>query len=227
MRNAALAGAPAPFVESRAKRPEPASGVPAPSACIYAVALPSYAASIPDGEKALSKADDIFYREFAVIILLLFLFTVCMIFLARFIGSNAFENMQNSDRAIVQRIEPMGQVRVGDPNKTTEAPAAAAPQVAAAQPQAPATQPEAAAKAGDKVYNSACVACHAAGVAGAPKLGDKAAWEPRLAQGMDGLVSSVVKGKNAMPPKAGNPSLSEEDIRSAVKYMLEQVGVSG
>ena len=170
----------------------------------------------------MSKADDIFYREFAVIILLLFLFTVCMIFLARVIGSNAFEDMQNSNSAILQRIQPLGQVRVGDPNETAEASASEALQVAAAQPEASAP-----AKSGDAVYNGACVACHAAGVAGAPKLNDKAAWESRVAQGIDGLVNSVLNGKNAMPPKGGNASLSEQEIRSAVEYMLQQAGVSG
>ena len=170
----------------------------------------------------MSKADDIFYREFAVIILLLFLFTVCMIFLARVIGSAAFEDMQNSNSAILERIQPMGKVRIGDPNKIAAASAPEAQQVAAAQPAASAP-----AKAGDAVYSGACAACHAAGVAGAPKLDDKAAWEPRLAQGIDGLVNSVLNGKNAMPPKGGNPSLSEQEIRNAIEYMLKQAGVSG
>ncbi len=170
----------------------------------------------------MTKADDIFYREFSVIILLLFLFTLCMIFLARVIGGEAFEDMQNSNSAIMERIKPLGEVRVGDPNKIVAAAATETLQVAAAQPAAPA-----AAKSGDAVYNSACVACHAAGVAGAPKLDDKSAWETRVGLGIDGLVSSVVNGKNAMPPKGGNPSLSEEEIRSAVEYMLKQAGVSG
>ena len=170
----------------------------------------------------MSKADDIFYREFAVIILLLFLFTVCMIFLARVIGSAAFEDMQNSNSAILERIQPMGKVRMGDPNKIAAASAPEAQQAVAAQPAASAP-----AKAGDAVYSGACVACHAAGVAGAPKLDDKAAWEPRLAQGIDGLVNSVLNGKNAMPPKGGNPSLSEQEIRNAIEYMLKQAGVSG
>ncbi len=170
----------------------------------------------------MSKADDIFYREFAVIILLLFLFTLCMIFLARIIGAAAFEDMRNSNSAIIERIEPVGQVRVGDPNKVVAATATETLQVAAAQPAASAP-----AKSGDAVYNGACVACHAAGVAGAPKLDDKPAWESRIGLGIDGLVSSVVKGKNAMPPKGGNPTLSEEEIRNAVEYMLKQAGVSG
>ncbi len=174
------------------------------------------------GKKALSKADDIFYRQFAVIILLLFLFTVCMIFLARVIGSAAFEDMQNSNSAILERIKPLGEVRIGDPNKIAAAAAPEAQPVAAAQPAA-----SVAAKSGDAVYNGACVACHAAGVAGAPKLDEKAAWETRVAQGIDGLVNSVLNGKNAMPPKGGNPSLSEQDIRNAVEYMLKQAGISG
>jgi len=170
----------------------------------------------------LTKADDIFYREFSVIILLLFLFTLCMIFLARVIGADAFEDMQNSNSAIMERIKPLGEVRVGDPNKIVAAAASETLQVAAVQPAAPA-----AAKSGDAVYNGACVACHAAGVAGAPKLDDKSAWETRVGQGIDGLVSSVLNGKNAMPPKGGNPSLSEQEIRNAVEYMLKQAGVSG
>lgn len=76
---------------------------------------------------------------------------------------------------------------------------------------------------GQKVYQQACVACHAAGVAGAPKLGDKAAWAPRLGAGAAGLTASVIKGKGAMPPKAGNAALAEADIKAAVDYMLAAV----
>lgn len=103
------------------------------------------------------------------------------------------------------------------------APAAAAPATAAAAP-APAPAPAAAAPAagagnGKKVYDGACVACHASGVAGAPKLGDKGAWAPRLATGLDALTASVIKGKGAMPPKGGNASIPDADIRAAVEYM--------
>jgi cytochrome c5 len=75
---------------------------------------------------------------------------------------------------------------------------------------------------GKKVYDSTCTACHATGVANAPKLGDKAAWAPRAKQGVDALVQTVVKGKGAMPPKAGNASLSDAEIRAAVEFMLSQ-----
>jgi cytochrome c5 len=75
---------------------------------------------------------------------------------------------------------------------------------------------------GKAVYDKTCVACHAQSVAGSPKLGDKAAWAPRLQQGMDALMQSVVKGKGAMPPKAGNPALSDAEIRAAVEFMAAQ-----
>jgi cytochrome c5 len=81
----------------------------------------------------------------------------------------------------------------------------------------------AAAADGKTVYGQTCAACHASGLAGAPKIGDKAAWAPRTGAGKAGLLASVVKGKGAMPPKAGNASLTEEDIGAAIDYMLEQV----
>lgn len=73
---------------------------------------------------------------------------------------------------------------------------------------------------GKAVYDSTCVACHATGVANAPKFGDKAAWAPRVATGVDVLVKSVVTGKGAMPPKAGNAGLADADIKAAVQYMV-------
>src|SRR5262245_20256702 len=76
---------------------------------------------------------------------------------------------------------------------------------------------------GKTIYGQTCAACHASGLAGAPKVGDKAAWAPRTGVGKGGLVASVVKGKGAMPPKAGNASLTEEDIGAAIDYMLEQI----
>jgi cytochrome c5 len=76
---------------------------------------------------------------------------------------------------------------------------------------------------GKKVYETTCVACHATGVANAPKLGDKAAWGPRAATGKDALFKSVIAGKGAMPPKAGNPNLAEGDIKAAIDYMLSSV----
>ncbi len=100
---------------------------------------------------------------------------------------------------------------------------AAAPAPAAAASPAPAATPVAASANGEALYKQACMACHAAGVAGAPKLGDKAAWSPRLALGVDGLTASVIKGKGAMPPKGGAGAASDADIKAAVVYMVDSV----
>jgi len=94
------------------------------------------------------------------------------------------------------------------------APASAAPVAAAA----PAAAPAAGAGAGEALYKQACAVCHVAGVAGAPKFGDKVAWASRLGAGIDGLTASVIKGKGAMPPKGG-ATASDADIKAAVEYM--------
>ena len=73
---------------------------------------------------------------------------------------------------------------------------------------------------GKAVYSRTCFACHATGVAGSPKLDDKAAWAPRIATGMDALYNTSLKGKGAMPPKGGNVSLPDEDVKAAVDYMV-------
>ncbi|MDP3707452.1 MAG: c-type cytochrome [Polaromonas sp.] len=104
-----------------------------------------------------------------------------------------------------------------EPVVTAAAPAAASPAAPVAATAAPATV--AAVGAGEALYKQACVACHASGVAGSPKLGDKEAWAPRIKTGLDMLTASVIKGKGAMPPKGGSAA-SDADIRSAVEYMV-------
>ena len=81
-------------------------------------------------------------------------------------------------------------------------------------------------KAGGEVYNAACVACHGAGVAGAPKFGDKAAWGARNKQGYDTLVSHAIKGIRAMPAKGGNPDLDDIEVARAVVHMANAGGAS-
>ncbi len=101
------------------------------------------------------------------------------------------------------------------------APAAAAP--AAAAPAAPAPAPATAVAAnGEALYKQACTVCHAAGVAGAPKTGDKAAWAPRIAQGVEALTASAIKGKGAMPPKGGAMAASDAEIKAAVQYLIDR-----
>ncbi len=81
----------------------------------------------------------------------------------------------------------------------------------------------AAAADGKAVYERTCALCHATGVANAPRLGDKAAWAPRVATGQAALVAAVKSGKGAMPPKAGASDLKDDEIRAAVEYLLAAV----
>jgi cytochrome c5 len=80
------------------------------------------------------------------------------------------------------------------------------------------------AKGGEEVYKSVCLACHVAGIQGAPKFGNRAEWAPRLKAGQKGLLQSVLKGKGAMPPKGGAADLSDVEIERAVVYMANAAG---
>ncbi|VVD84134.1 cytochrome C [Pandoraea communis] len=75
-------------------------------------------------------------------------------------------------------------------------------------------------EAGKKLYDTVCMACHASGVMNAPKFGDKAAWAPRIATGIDTLHNAAIKGLNAMPPKGGAANASDDDVKAAVDYMV-------
>jgi cytochrome c5 len=122
---------------------------------------------------------------------------------------------------VAQRIAPVATVVVDEKAAAAPAPGAtanvAAPTAVAAP--APAAKPVAAAANGKSTYDTVCMACHASGVAGAPKFGDKAAWAPRIKQGIPALHNSALKGKGAMPPKGGNASLSDDAVKAAVDYM--------
>ncbi len=97
--------------------------------------------------------------------------------------------------------------------------AAAATATAPATPTAAPPAAPAAATAAPPLYAQACGTCHTPGIAGAPKLGDKAAWSPRIAQGIEVLHTNAIKGKGAMPPKGGS-SASDADVKAAENYMV-------
>lgn len=75
---------------------------------------------------------------------------------------------------------------------------------------------------GKSVYMRNCRMCHQTGMGGAPKTGDKAAWNALIAKGVDKLVANGINGKGRMPPRGGNPNLTDEEVRAAVMYMVEQ-----
>jgi len=113
--------------------------------------------------------------------------------------------------SVTERIRPVGEVSVSAA-QTPQAPAQVA--VAASTP----------VRDGHQVYQSTCIACHDAGIAGAPKLGDPRQWAKRIAKGRDALYASAVNGvqgsAGVMPAKGGNPALSDAEVRAAVDYMV-------
>jgi len=76
--------------------------------------------------------------------------------------------------------------------------------------------------AGQSVYTKSCSACHDSGVMGAPKVGDKAVWAPLAAEGVDVLTQNAIQGEGKMPPKGGNMKLSDDEVKAAVKYMVDK-----
>ena len=161
----------------------------------------------------MSKHDDEFIRNFTIVLGAIFVFFLLALFIARGIGASAFEKSRLTDGEVAKRIQPVGQVAYG---KAGEMAAAPEPEVVAS----------AAPKSADEIYQSACIACHSTGAAGAPKTGTAADWEPRLGQGLAALVGNAINGKGLMPAKGGNPALSDADVEVAVKFMLEKSGVS-
>ena len=102
--------------------------------------------------------------------------------------------------SVAARIQPVAKVEFG------AAPAAAG------------------ARRGEDIVKATCAACHQAGVANAPKLGDRASWAPFIKNGLNSMVATAIKGKGAMPPKGGDASLTDAEITRAVVFMANQAG---
>jgi len=127
-------------------------------------------------------------------------------FLVTFVGAASANH--KSEHSVKERTAPSGKVyREGD-----DVPVAKPPVVEASGPRDGAT-----------VYNTKCAACHGAGIAGAPKLGDAGAWSERVARGEDSLMSNAINGINGMPPKGTCMDCSDDEIKAAVTHMLESL----
>jgi len=161
--------------------------------------------------------DKHFYDSFMVVLGLLILVAILLGLLARAIGLNtqatSILDDENLAIATTERLSPVGKVAIaGADNSSLEPPKQQAAAVAAAD------------ISGDQVYSTACSACHGAGIAGAPKYGDKAAWGARIGQGTATLYKHALEGfqgkSGFMPAKGGRMDLSDKSVTNAVDYMV-------
>lgn len=142
-------------------------------------------------------------KQLIVTVVLSFLIPIfAIILLVKYVASDskpAAGSDTFSPEAVAQRIQPVGTIVLKDASDAASV------------------------KTGEQVYTAQCSACHAAGVAGAPKLGDQAAWDPRIKAGYEALLSSALKGKGAMGPQGGGDH-SDFEIGRAVVFMANKAG---
>ena len=161
------------------------------------------------------KEDRAFVRQFSAVIVAFMVLTVVLIFVARSMQPEKDGSENPSQEALVEkRIAPVGAVRYGDEGAAALADA----QAAAAAAAAPAEPVEV---NGESVYNGLCMACHGAGISGAPIPGSEEMAARQAEKGLDGLVQSSINGLNAMPARGGNPALTDEQMQAAVEFMLQ------
>jgi cytochrome c5 len=102
--------------------------------------------------------------------------------------------------SVAARLQPVGRVELGAPAATPGA------------------------RGGEEIVKAVCAACHQAGIANAPKIGDKAAWAPHIKQGLNGMLATAIKGKGAMPPRGGAADLTDTELARAIVFMANQSG---
>ena len=152
-------------------------------------------------------SDNSFIRNFIAMIIAMCILTGILMVLASIYSSEVNDNLkaeQNAEKlpTLKEQIAPIGAVVIGSASTAEE------PQTAAVLD-------------GETVYNGACVACHGAGIAGAPATGDANQWSTRLSKGTETLYSNAINGIGAMPAKGGQVSLSDEAVKAAVDFIIE------
>ena len=160
-------------------------------------------------------SDQKFIKSLSIFIVLGVVLTLFLILLGNLNAGTINERQRDGRNAMAETpnknvLQPVGQISVAS----------------ASADQAETVQVAAASIDGASVYQSACMACHAAGIAGAPRVGDVAGWADRIAQGPDTLYSHAIQGfqgkAGMMPPKGGNMALSDDEVKAAVDHMVAQ-----
>jgi cytochrome c5 len=172
---------------------------------------------------SMSKSDKSMLRQFSMMIGGLSVITVLILIGALAIYAHEPKEVDPNQAAqISERIAPMAAVYAGNTGRAAmEAAAENAAKAAASQVAYGGTTD------GKTIYGNLCTSCHTAGIAGAPKLGNKSMWGPRIAQGLDTLVKHAIEGYhgpdgNYMPAKGGNPALTDAQVRAAVTWIVGQ-----
>ena len=143
-----------------------------------------------------------------------------VVYLANQVGAGWKEPAPTAAAAAPAATSPAAAVPAAVASTSTASPPSAAAAPAATPSASAAAAPVVGKTDGKATYDKTCAVCHATGLAGAPKFGDKAAWAPRIATGLDTLHNSALHGKNAMPPKGGNLALTDTDVTAAVDYIV-------
>lgn len=168
-----------------------------------------------DDKHHQDKHDQHFYDTFMLVLGILAAFAIAMYWLAGSIAEatpGAYEKGSATEEQLIdQRLAPIGDVQISGDASTQMAATAPVSGAAAGVP-----------KAGKEIWGGTCSACHQAGLLGAPKIGDKAAWAPRIAKGMDVLKQHALHGFNQMPAHGGNSALTDDDVVKALEYMVGQ-----
>jgi cytochrome c5 len=168
-------------------------------------------------ESAEAKHDRHFYDTFMLVLGILVAFAFGMYWLANGIAEAnpnvSGRDAQAEEQLVDKRLSPVGDVQISGDAKS---------QMAVAPVAAAGGGGGGPAKSGKEIWEGTCSACHKSGLLGAPKIGDKSAWAPRIAKGMDTLKQHALKGFNQMPAHGGNPSLSDDDVVKALEYMVGQ-----
>ncbi|MBA3505978.1 MAG: cytochrome c5 family protein [Betaproteobacteria bacterium] len=157
-------------------------------------------------------------KQLIIVVVLAFVIPIVVVLLLTQLVTGVEVGAAGDPKKILERIRPVGEIVLASAIDKNTATVVAPPVAVAAAAPTIAGVPDA-----KKTYDSACVACHGAGIAGAPTLGDKAAWIPRLKTGIDSLYTAALKGKGAMPPKGGFTTLPDAAVKAVVDLMVAAV----